>query len=709
MCHGPLSSHAVLAPGRVMTAEELERRVAERTLKLETRAASLDAFVQFSEVSATLTGVRELAGHAVRVLRSTLGEVSVAYFEPENSLWRACVLSEDVDPEVVAVLQAGVPMDAPSYATAVSTHQPFFAPGWDARREGVAHAEGYGAAAFYPLFVTGKPYGLLTMGVLWRADWNERERSVFRAVGSSLNLALERSEAALALHARNAELNACTQALQGFAALTRNLALRGDPHLLTRRALEVILSLMTPGYALYYEPEAAGQGAGAQAEVQGAGRWRSRVQLGDVGNADLQAFIDAGPPIGELPTLDLPWQTRQALYQDNYAKGTDTPLEMVQHIRTVASLPVMLYGQPAGVLIVALFGKRAWSPTDRVVLETVVGSLEQALERAEQADRLREQNAELVERGAALARSNEELQAANEELEAFSYSVSHDLRTPVRHIKGFSELARKALAQSCAAQTTGAAPGRDTTPIRVTAPGSAVQAEPLRFLATQNPASQLPSEQATEYMHVVEKAALRMSALIDAMLDLSRTSRREMRLGVVDLNLLAARAMEDVQPDTLERALEWRVQRLPLVMGDQASLQQVMTNLFSNAVKYSRTRAVAVIEVWAGQTGSEWSVHVRDNGVGFDANYQDKLFGVFQRLHSEREFEGTGIGLATVRRIVLRHGGRVSARSGSTQTGPDQTGPGETGLGQPELGQPGVASGVQDQGATFSFTLPKPD
>ena len=998
-----LAAQVVLALGRVTAHEELERRVTERTARLEARTASLDAFVQFSEFSATLPGVRELAGHAVEVLRSTLGEVSGAYFEPESGLWRAFVWSNDFAPEAAAVIQAGIPFAAPSYAAAVNSRQPLFVPGWDATQQGVARTEDYGAGAFYPLFVAGEPCGLLAMGVRGRADWTERERSVFRAVGSSLNLALERTEAAQLLHVRNAELNARTQALEGFASLTRGLALRGDPHLLAHRALEVILSLLPPGYGLYYEQEATAEGSTTQERrEQKSGHWRSRVQIGDVGNADLQAFIDAGPPIGELPTLDLPWATREALYQDHYVKGTDTPLEMVQHVSTVASLPVLLCGQPAGMLVVALFGERAWTPTDKVVLETVIGSLEQALERsdqarqleeearaqeafaafteavgtetdvlmlaeqamallnlrfaactcgyyvleddlwklrihtddlyqnpeglalfraglpkqtpiflqalqtqkpsfvdgwdperdqiertedygtvgiyplaqngevgamlaiglktqtlwtprdravfravgrglnlalerAEQARRLREQNAELAarsralesfaeltqnlpqirepyalirralevilsllppgyaafweiegerwagrsqvgevrnpelqevidqgfplghtptldipratrqpyfqsayvagtdtvpgvaqhiravasvpllvngqvagivtvplfearswsevdrivlttvvqslgialertesvtqlaqrsaeleERGAALARSNEELQAANEELEAFSYSVSHDLRTPVRHIKGFSELARKALAR------IGAAPGADGAP-----------------------ANQSPSEQATEYMHVVEKAALRMSTLIDAMLDLSRTSRQEMRLGVVDLNLLAARAIEDVQPDTLERVMEWRVQKLPLVMGDRDSLQQVMTNLFSNAVKYSRTRALAVIEVWAEQTQREWSVHVRDNGVGFDANYQDKLFGVFQRLHSEREFEGTGIGLATVRRIVLRHGGRVSARSG-----PDQT---------------GLEKGVQDQGATFSFTLPKPD
>ena len=404
-----VASQAVLALGRVTAVGELERRVLERTDHLETRTAqleartaSLDAFIQFSELSATLACVRELAGHAVRVLRSTLGEVSVGYYEPEGRLLRAKIISEDVDLEVAAVLRAGIPVDAPSYAAAVDSRRPLFVPSWDAPKEGVADTEDYGVGAFYPLFVAGELRGLLAMGVRGRADWDERERSVFRAVGNSLNLALERAEAAEILHLCNAELNARTQALEGFAALTRGLALRGDPLVLARRALEVILSLLPAGYGLYYEQEAAEVESGAQeSTVQQPGHWRSQVQIGDVGSPDLQAFIDAGPIIGQILTLDLPWQTREALYQDTYFKGQDTPSEMVQHVSTVASLPV-LHGQPAGVLAVVLFDERAWTSTDRVVLETVVVSLEQALERSDQAHRLREQNAELAARSRAL-------------------------------------------------------------------------------------------------------------------------------------------------------------------------------------------------------------------------------------------------------------------------------------------------------------------
>ncbi len=242
-------------------------------------------------------------------------------------------------------------------------------------------------------------------------------------------------------------------------------------------------------------------------------------------------------------------------------------------------------------------------------------------------ERQRQSNADL-------AHSNEELHAANEELEAFAYSASHDLRTPVRHVKGFSELARKAVAQGNA-------------------------------------------DRAVAHMQVVEQAAERMSALIDAMLHLSRSTRQELRPGPVDLNVLLERAQADVATDLHGRTVQWVVSPLPTVQGDATTLQQVMTNLVSNAVKFTRDRDPARIEVWAEGTPDHWTVQVRDNGAGFDATYRDKLFGVFQRLHNQRDFEGTGVGLATVRRIVLRHGGRV------------------------------FADGEVGRGATFGFTLPR--
>ena len=233
-----------------------------------------------------------------------------------------------------------------------------------------------------------------------------------------------------------------------------------------------------------------------------------------------------------------------------------------------------------------------------------------------------------------LQRSNAELSAANEELEAFAYSASHDLRTPVRHVQSFSELARRSL-------------------------------------------SGAPNEGAERYLGYVEQAAQRMSSLIDALLSLSRSSRQELTPAPVDLELLLRRARRDMESELAGREVQWQTSALPVVVGDQALLQQVMNNLLANAVKFSRIRQQAVIEVWSEEDAAAWTVFVRDNGVGFDPRYSERLFGVFQRLHTEREFEGTGVGLATVRRIVLRHGGNVSASS------------------------------VPGEGATFGFTLPK--
>ncbi|WP_207795388.1 PAS domain S-box protein [Deinococcus koreensis] len=233
-----------------------------------------------------------------------------------------------------------------------------------------------------------------------------------------------------------------------------------------------------------------------------------------------------------------------------------------------------------------------------------------------------------------LTRRNAELRAANDELEAFAYSASHDLRTPVRHIKSFSELARKALATT-------------------------------------------PNERASAHLGRVEAAADRMSTLIDAMLLLSRSTSTPLKTGPVNLQALFDRAVLDLAPELVDRDVEWRPGPLPVVVGDGAMLGQALGNLLANAVKFTRPRAKAVIEVWCEDGPDGWTILVRDNGVGFEEKYTQRLFGAFQRLHTDREFEGTGIGLATVRRIVLRHGGVVSA------------------------------TGALGAGATFGFTLPR--
>ena len=169
-----------------------------------------------------------------------------------------------------------------------------------------------------------------------------------------------------------------------------------------------------------------------------------------------------------------------------------------------------------------------------------------------------------------------------------------------------------------------------------------------------------------------------MTALIDGMLVLSRAGRDEFTPRMLDFSALVRQARQDVGMEFPTRAVRWHTGPLPQVWGDPDMLQQVLTNLTSNAVKYSGTRPVSEVRIEVEERPTEWVVSVSDNGVGFDPRYAQKLFGVFQRMHSQKEFEGTGVGLATVRRIVLKHGGRVFAES------PDEV------------------------GATFGFTLPRP-
>ncbi len=217
-----------------------------------------------------------------------------------------------------------------------------------------------------------------------------------------------------------------------------------------------------------------------------------------------------------------------------------------------------------------------------------------------------------------------------------SYSVSHDLRAPLRHVLGFVDLLEKDGAATISFKSRG-------------------------------------------YIKIISEAATRMGTLIDNLLAFSRVGRTELQKAEVNLDKLVRQVVEELQAETAGRKISWEIHPLPVVWADRALLGMVWVNLIANAVKFTGGRAEAKIEIGGRQEGGgEAVMFVRDNGAGFDPTYAAKLFGVFQRLHSQVEFEGTGIGLANVQRIIHRHGGRV------------------------------WAEGVVDGGATFYFSIPNP-
>ena len=212
------------------------------------------------------------------------------------------------------------------------------------------------------------------------------------------------------------------------------------------------------------------------------------------------------------------------------------------------------------------------------------------------------------------------MEAANKELEAFSYSVSHDLRAPLRAVNSFAQIIKNDF-------TTGMDP------------------------------------MGLGYLDKVIASGERMTQLIDDLLSFSHTSRKELKKQEVDFNALARAVIETLAPEISSRQIEWNLADLPSAQADPALIQQVFANLIGNAVKYSRNRSPARIEIGSLVQNGETVYFVRDNGAGFDMQYANKLFGVFQRLHSDNLFEGTGIGLATVQRIIHRHGGRIWAEA----------------------------------------------
>ena len=312
-----------------------------------------------------------------------------------------------------------------------------------------------------------------------------------------------------------------------------------------------------------------------------------------------------GQPITRLQSPDRPDEERQILQEARWG--------ITRHYETVR---LRKDGRPVEVSLTISPIKSA-----RGGIIGISSVARDITERKRAEHQIRQLNTELEQR---VADRTAELTAANKELESFTYSVAHDLRAPLRHIDAFSRILHEDFE------------------------------------------AQLPQE-ARHYLKNIQDSTAKLSLLVDDLLNLARVGRQELRRQPTPLSRLVGEVVADLRQESEGRKLDWHIAPLPAVECDPGLMKQVFANLLSNAVKYTRPRPVAVIEVGCRKANGGCVIFVRDNGVGFNMKYADKLFGVFQRFHRAEEFEGTGVGLATVDRIVRKHGGHVWAESSVDQ------------------------------------------
>jgi len=322
--------------------------------------------------------------------------------------------------------------------------------------------------------------------------------------------------------------------------------------------------------------------------------------------------------IGPLDTTPLEWTERYNLFMpDQFTPYPADQFPLVRAIRgeTVRDAEVFVRHPKAGNITISATGTPLRD--EERVQRGGVAVFRDITRRKVAEEEIRKLNEDLelrvVQRTAAL-------EASNKELEAFTYSVAHDLRAPLRQIDGFSKILLEDLAGKL-------------------------------------------DPEAQRYLGLVREGAGKMDRLVNDLLGLAQVGRRELHRQPIGLNSLVEQVVADLAPDLAERQIEWRIASLPVVECDPGLMKQVLVNLLSNAVKFTSTRVQAVIEVGVRTENGERIIFVRDNGVGFDMKYAGKLFGVFQRLHRPQDFEGTGVGLATVQSIIQKHGGRIWAEA----------------------------------------------
>ncbi|HEY3244897.1 MAG TPA: ATP-binding protein, partial [Phycisphaerae bacterium] len=437
----------------------------------------------------------------------------------------------------------------------------------------------------------------------------DEQGRVYRSTGIAEDVSeRKRAEAVRTRRVRHATLRAdVSSALATAATSTRGVL---------QNCAEAIVRNLAVSFARIWTLDAAGTTLELQA------------------SAGLYTHLD-GPhsrvPVGQLKIGRIAATRRPLLTNDvaNDPHISDPEWARAAGMVAFAGYPLLVDERLIGVL--AMFSRHVLSDETLSDLGGVADVIAQGLERRRAEEQLRDLNATLEQR---IQQRTAQLEDVNRELESFAYSVSHDLRAPLRHMNGFAELLQKRARGKL-------------------------------------------DDDSARYVRTIATVARRAGSLVDELLAFSRIGRTEPRRTTVPMRPLVEEVREELSTEMEGRRFEWTIGDLPAVEADASLMRLVVQNLLSNAIKYTRGRDPAVIEVGSQKGPDEIVFFVRDNGVGYDMKYADKLFGVFQRLHSEQEFEGTGIGLANVRRIVQLHGGRT------------------------------WAEGAVDQGATFYFSLPR--
>jgi signal transduction histidine kinase len=346
--------------------------------------------------------------------------------------------------------------------------------------------------------------------------------------------------------------------------------------------------------------------------------------------------VEIQGPLGEGPTGTSIREGRTVI-NDDFALNPSTLSwrnPALQHgFRASAAIPFHFHGNVIGALTLYSHEPKAFDEEQVVLLKALAADLSYALDAISQDQARQSAEESVLKLNQDLTWQAEQLKLVNKELESFSYSVSHDLRAPLRAVRGFSQILRSEYAPSL---------------------GPEVQ----------------------HYLEIIDASAHKMGVLIEELLRFSRLSRQELTRRPVDLKALVYETISELAPEMQNRQVDISIDDLPACQADPVLLKQVLVNLLSNALKYSRKRQRACIQVGCQEINGERVYFVKDNGVGFNMRYIDKLFMVFQRLHTDDEYEGTGVGLAIVQRIIQRHGGQVWAEA------------------------------EEDKGATFYFTLP---